>query len=97
MLRGPPLDTLGGYGKKEIARHHADRERNEMSTVSVTVTGMSCGHCATSVSEEVGSIPGVKAVGVDLATGEVTVDSDAPVESDAIKSAVEEAGYQLAG
>jgi copper chaperone len=69
----------------------------KMSTVSVTVAGMTCGHCATSVREEVGSIPGVKSVGVDLATGEVTVDSDAPVESAAIRSAVEEAGYQLAG
>lgn len=68
-----------------------------MSTVSVTVTGMTCGHCATSVREEVGSIPGVTAVGVDLATGEITVDSDAPVDSAAIKCAVEEAGYQLAG
>ena len=67
-----------------------------MSTVQVTVTGMTCGHCATSVREEVGSIPGVKAVGVDLATGEVTVDSEAPVEAAAIRSAVEEAGYQLA-
>jgi copper chaperone len=68
-----------------------------MSAVTVTVTGMTCGHCASSVREEVGSIPGVTAVDVDLASGEVTVDSDRQVEADAIKSAVEEAGYQLAG
>ncbi|MEN3318077.1 MAG: hypothetical protein V7643_1478 [Mycobacterium sp.] len=72
-------------------------ERNDMSTVKVTVTGMSCGHCATSVREEVGTIPGVKGVDVDLASGEVTVDSEGPVETAAIKSAVEEAGYELAG
>jgi copper chaperone len=68
-----------------------------MSTVTVNVTGMTCGHCATSVREEVGNIPGVTSIDVDLGTGEVTVDSEAPIESGAIKSAVEEAGYQLAG
>ena len=47
-----------------------------MSTTTVTVTGMSCGHCATSVREEIGDIPGVHAVEVDLASGNVTIDSD---------------------
>jgi copper chaperone len=67
-----------------------------MSTFTVTVTGMTCGHCASSVREEVGSIPGVTAVDVDLASGNVTIDSERQVEADAIKSAVESAGYQLA-
>jgi copper ion binding protein len=67
-----------------------------MSAVTVTVAGMTCGHCAASVREEVGSISGVTAVDVDLGSGEVTVDSEAPVEAAAIKNAVEEAGYQLA-
>jgi len=67
-----------------------------MSTVTVTVSGMTCGHCASSVREEVGSIPGVSAVDVDLASGTVTVDSDREVASAAIQSAVEEAGYQMA-
>lgn len=68
-----------------------------MSTVTVSVTGMTCGHCASSVREEAGSIPGVTAVDVDLASGKVTIDSERLVDADAVKSAVEEAGYQLAG
>jgi copper ion binding protein len=67
-----------------------------MRTVTVTVTGMTCGHCASSVREEVGEIPGVTAVDVDLATGKVTVDSEHEVEPEAIQNAVEEAGYRLA-
>jgi copper chaperone len=67
-----------------------------MSIVTVTVTGMSCGHCATSIREEVGNIPGVKTVDVDLNTGEVIVDSETRIEAVALKHAVEEAGYQLA-
>lgn len=68
-----------------------------MSTVTVTVTGMTCGHCASSVREEVGNIPEVRAVDVDLASGEVIIESDGPIELTAIKDAVIEAGYQLAG
>jgi copper chaperone CopZ len=57
---------------------------------------MSCGHCATSVREELTEIPGVRAVDVDLASGAVIIDSDAVVETAAIRTAVEDAGYQLA-
>jgi copper ion binding protein len=67
-----------------------------MSTTTVTVTGMSCGHCATSVREELTEIPGVRTVDVDLASGNVTIDSDTVVEAAAIRTAVEDAGYQLA-
>ena len=68
-----------------------------MSTTTVTVTGMSCGGCASSVREEIGEIPGVRTVDVDLGSGKVIIESVGPVETVAIKSAVEEAGYQLAG
>jgi copper chaperone len=68
-----------------------------MSTTTVTVTGMSCGGCALSVREEIGEIPGVHTVDVDLGSGTVIIESDGRVEAVAIKNAVEEAGYQLAG
>ena len=68
-----------------------------MSTTTVTVTGMTCGHCVSSVREEIGSIPGVTAVDVDLASGRVDIDSETPIEQAAIAQAVDEAGYQLAG
>ncbi|MBB3664178.1 copper ion binding protein [Prauserella sediminis] len=61
-----------------------------------TVTGMTCQHCVASVTEEVGEVDGVRAVNVDLDTGAVTVSSDAEVADEAVRSAVEEAGYTLA-
>lgn len=67
-----------------------------MTTTTVTVTGMTCRHCEASVREEIGEIAGVKSVDVDIATGAVTIESDTPVGRAAIKSAVEDAGYQLA-
>ncbi|CNE64228.1 heavy metal transport/detoxification protein [Mycobacterium tuberculosis] len=66
-----------------------------MSTAIYTVTGMTCGHCVSSVTEEVEQIPGVTAVDVDLETGSVTVTSEAPLDDAQVKGAVEEAGYQL--
>jgi copper chaperone CopZ len=65
-------------------------------TSTYTVIGMTCGHCVSSVSEEVGAIPGVEAVEVDLATGALNLTSDAPVDVAAVRAAVEEAGYVLA-
>ncbi|GAA3120986.1 MULTISPECIES: heavy-metal-associated domain-containing protein [Nonomuraea] len=66
-----------------------------MSTATYTVNGMTCGHCVSSVKEEVGEVPGVAGVEVDLATGLLTVTSDEPVGRDLIASAVKDAGYEL--
>jgi len=68
-----------------------------MSTSTYTVTGMTCEHCVASVTEEVSELDGVQAVEVDLPTGAVTVTSTDPLPEDAVRAAVEEAGYQLAG
>ncbi|SDF04852.1 copper ion binding protein [Blastococcus aurantiacus] len=68
-----------------------------MTTTSYTVVGMTCGHCVNSVTEEVSAVPGVSAVDVDLESGGLTVTSDAPVDEAAVRAAVEEAGYSVAG
>jgi copper chaperone len=66
------------------------------SSSTWTVTGMTCGHCVASVTEEVSGLPGVEDVQVDLATGEVVVTSADPLERADVEAAVEEAGYALA-
>ncbi len=60
-----------------------------------TVTGMTCGHCASSVSEEVRELAGVADVAVDLPTGRVTVTSERELAVEDVRKAVEEAGYTL--
>ncbi|MEV4296603.1 heavy-metal-associated domain-containing protein [Microbispora rosea] len=64
-----------------------------MSVKTYTVQGMTCGHCVSSVKEEVGEIPGVTGVDVDLDSGRLDVSGD--VSGDAVRKAVEEAGYTL--
>ncbi|MBH0776100.1 heavy-metal-associated domain-containing protein [Nocardia bovistercoris] len=67
-----------------------------MATSTYTVKGMTCGHCAGSVREEIGRIAGVTGVEVDLDTGAVRVESTAPVSDAEIAAAVDEAGYEVA-
>ncbi|MFC9837360.1 heavy-metal-associated domain-containing protein [Rhodococcus sp. NPDC127530] len=68
-----------------------------MSTSSVTVTGMTCDHCVSSVTEEINELPGVTAVNVDLATGKVVIESTTDLDPGAVADAVAEAGYSIAG
>jgi len=64
-------------------------------TTTYTVTGMTCSHCVRAVTGELSSLPGVGDVKIDLASGAVTVSSDAPLTDDEVRAAVDEAGYEL--
>lgn len=63
-------------------------------TLTISVPGMTCGHCEAAVKQEVGRLPGVVSVEVDLETKLVTVvgSSDAV----AIAAAIDEAGFEVA-
>lgn len=60
-----------------------------------TVEGMSCEHCRAAVLSEVGAVPGIRTVEVDLASGRLAVDGDA-IDDARVRDAVEEAGYTVA-
>ncbi len=72
-----------------------------MSTTTTTtryqVQGMTCGHCVQAVSQEVGALSGVQQVDVDLVAGAVTVTSERELDREAVRAAVDEAGYHLVG
>jgi copper chaperone len=61
------------------------------------VTGMVCEHCVSAVTQELSAIAGVTDVQVTLATGRVSVTSDGPLDDDAVRAAVDEAGYEVSG
>jgi copper ion binding protein len=67
-----------------------------MPTSTYQVSGMTCGHCVNAVTSELSQLPGVNTVEVDLTAGTATVTSDQPLDADAVRAAVDEAGYQLA-
>ena len=65
------------------------------TTTTITVDGMTCGHCVNAVQTEVGKLDGVTDVAVDLASGLVTIVADPAPDADALREAVEEAGYEV--
>ncbi|MFD7501095.1 heavy-metal-associated domain-containing protein [Streptomyces sp. NPDC001700] len=71
---------------------------SEANTVTAVyqVTGMTCGHCEGAVAEEIGALDGVSSVKAVASTGQVTVVSTAPLDAEAVRAAVDEAGYELA-
>jgi copper chaperone CopZ len=68
-------------------------------TTVVDVEGMTCGHCVQHVTTELSNLDNVKNVSVQLnASGisPVTVVSDVLLDDEAIRAAVDEAGYSVA-
>ena len=60
-------------------------------TTTLTVEGMSCGHCEQSVEEALRGVSGVDDASADNEAGQATVEGDADVDS--LVAAVEDAGY----
>jgi copper chaperone len=65
-----------------------DREMTKTThTITYTVSGMTCGHCVTAVTEEVSALTGVTGVEIDLVAGGLSrlrVSADEPVAQDAV-------------
>jgi len=66
-----------------------------MSEITYSVPGMSCDHCKHAVSSELHEVPGVEGVDVDLETKLVVVRGEG-LDDAALRSAIEEAGYEAA-
>ena len=70
-----------------------------MTTQTYSVTGMTCGHCASAVTDEIGALAGVSDVRVDLVAdgaSTVTVTSEQPLDESRVAAALDEAGdYRL--
>ena len=65
--------------------------------MTYVVSGMTCGHCVSSVRAEVGELDGVTFVEVDLASGRLDVTAEQLPDTASVRAAVQEAGYELTG
>jgi copper chaperone len=70
-------------------------EVEPMTEITYRVPDMSCSHCEHAVSTQVGAVPGVRSVAVDLDTKLVLVRGEG-FDDAAIRAAIEEAGYEAA-
>jgi copper chaperone CopZ len=69
--------------------------RTFIGTTTFQIAGMTCSHCQRAVTEEIGRIPGVSGVSVDLASGSATVTATDAVDRADVAHAVDEAGHTL--
>ena len=65
-----------------------------VESLTYTVPGLSCEHCRSAISKEVGAVVGVESVNVDLTAKVVTV-SGVNVSDAAVREAIDEAGYDV--
>ncbi len=66
-----------------------------MTTSTYQVKGMTCDHCVQAVTKEISKLDGVTDVDIDLDRGQVTVASEQALSDDAVREAVDEAGYEV--
>jgi copper chaperone CopZ len=77
--------------------YHPIQEDN-VNTTTVSIDGMTCGHCVNAVTEEIEALDGVQGVAVELVKGGIstaTVTSTRPIDEATISEAVAEAGYTV--
>lgn len=64
-----------------------------MSKIEIKIEGMTCGHCAMSVTNELATLQGVSNIKVDHAAGKATIEAEG-VSNAQLEEAVAEAGYK---
>jgi copper chaperone len=65
-----------------------------MSTVTLAIKGMTCGHCVKAVKDALKDLPGVDNLEVQIGTATLSYDA-AKLSVDQIKGAVTEEGYEV--
>jgi copper chaperone CopZ len=68
-----------------------------MVVETFAVVGMTCGHCVAAVTDEISKLASVQRVEIDLPTGSVTVESATALDRTEVASAVDQAGFEMAG
>lgn len=89
-----------GHGGSDAASSASSAITTAGVEASFLVSGMTCGHCVASVTEEVGAIDGVVNVAVELnaqGASRVTVQATHPIATEALRAAVADAGYEIVG
>jgi len=69
-----------------------DQESVTMTTATVRIDGMGCGHCVDAVRRELASLPGVRVDSVSIGEAQVSFDEKAASRQD-IERAIRKAGY----
>ena len=63
-----------------------------MEKTQIEITGMTCGHCAASVTKELSSVHGIHVFEVNPQTGKALIEGEAAEQE--LVDAIDRAGYQ---
>lgn len=66
-----------------------------MKTMELTIEGMTCGHCAASVTRELSQLSGIETVEVDQPGGSAKLEFVDTPQEDELSAAISKAGYKL--
>lgn len=75
-------------------------QKGETQRIELSLSGLTCGHCVASVTEELEELAGVTTVDVDLVangTSKATVTATSALDDATLRGAIDEAGYQIVG
>jgi copper ion binding protein len=72
-------------------------KEGEMTELNLQVEGMDCGGCEDSIRKAVSQIEGVKSVSANHSSGKVQVVFAGDVDETGVRSAIEDAGYEVVG
>jgi len=91
---------IAGVAASDVPGHPARRRASftimSLTTLQISVSGMTCGNCVRMVERRLASTPGVAKAQVDLAAARATVEFDpARVSADDLAASIEKLGYQV--
>ena len=96
-------DMKGSCGNSEIhdRRDQENKKENKenkgMTTITVNVTGMMCGHCEAHVNKAVKEAFGVEDVVSSHDKGTTVIKAPQKLDEDKIREVIKEAGYEVTG
>ena len=85
------------HDPKDQENIKGNKENKEMTTITVNVTGMMCGHCEAHVTKAVKEAFGVEDVVSSHEKGTTVIHAPEKLDEDKIREVIKEAGYEVTG
>ena len=85
------------HDRKDQENIKENKESNGMTTITVNVTGMMCGHCEAHVNKAVKEAFGVEDVVSSHDKGTTVIKAPQKLDEDKIREVIKEAGYEVTG
>lgn len=79
--------------QKHTHNHNPQSKTTDMETTTITVKGMTCGHCKAMVEKNLAKLPGVESVQADLASGRTVIAGT--VDLDAARGVITDLGFEM--